>query len=141
MTKFINQDLYVSVNSVNLSNHAFKVDINLTKDQVDVSGFNSTGTKEFLPGSKDEEVTIGFLQDFSSTAGSNVDATLWPLYNSGTSFVISVNPTSATASATNPTYSGTANLYEYHPLNGSYGDRSETDVTFKFTGGVTRATA
>lgn len=136
--KFINQDLKVMVNTVDLSAWAFKVDIKLAKEKIDVSGFNAAHAKEFLPGDKDEEFTVSFRQDFGSSA---VDQTLWPLYNGSTSFVISVNPTSATASATNPTYSGTANLYEYHPLNGELGNASETDVTFAINGGVTRATA
>jgi hypothetical protein len=136
--KYINTDCKVVVNGVDLSNQAFNVDIPLVKTQVEVSGFSASGAQEFLPGPKDERVTVSFRQNFGGTL---VDATLWNLYNSGTPFILAVNPTSGTANASNPTYSGTANLYEYHPINAAFGDVSNTDVTFIFTGGVNRATA
>jgi hypothetical protein len=134
----INNDVVVIVNGVDLSNNAFNVDLNLTRDQVEVSGFNSAGAKEFLPGSKDEEVVVSFRQDF---AAAKVDATLWPLYTNGSTFGILVRPTSSAASSTNPAYTATAGLYEYHPLDGAFGAASDTQVTFKLIGGVSRATA
>lgn len=138
MPKHIASDIKVVVNSVDLSAHAFNVDVSLEKDKVDVSGFNASGAREYLPGQKDEEITVSFRQDFDS---AKVDQTLWPLYNNGNTFPITVNPTSSAASASNPTYSGSANLYEYHPLNAELGDVSETQVTFALTGGITRGTA
>jgi len=138
MSKAIASDIKVVVNGTTLSNWAFKVDLHLEKEKVDVSGFNSLGSKEFLPGQSTEEFVVSFRQDFGASA---VDQTLWPLYNTGTSFVVSVNPTSSSPSSTNPTYSGTANLYEYHPLDADLGNASETAVTFAINGGVTRATA
>lgn len=136
--KYLNTDCKVMVNGVDLSNQAFNVDIPLVKDQVEVSGFSASGAKEFLPGAKDERVTVSFRQNFGGTL---VDATLWNLYNSGTPFILAVNPTSGTATSSNPTYSGTANLFEYHPINSAFGDVSNTDVTFIVTGGMNRATA
>jgi hypothetical protein len=138
MSKAIASDIKVVVNGSTLSNWAFKVDVPLQKEKVEVSGFNSTASREFLPGQSTEEFIVSFRQDFGSSA---VDQTLWPLYNTSTAFVVSCNPTSATASATNPTYSGTCNLYEYHPLDADLGNASETTVTFAINGGVTRATA
>lgn len=139
MSKSIAQDILVVVNGTTLSNWAFKVDIKLEKDKVDVSGFNPSGSKEFLPGQRDEEFVISFRQDFGASA---VDATMWPLYNGGSAFVVSVNPTSSTASATNPTYTcATAYLYEYHPLDADLGNANETQVTFSCNSAVTRGTA
>lgn len=138
MGKYLNTDTYVSINGTDLSDHAFNVDMKLERDQVDVTGFSSAGTKEYLPGNKDEEVTVSFLQDF---AAAKVDATLSPLYFGGTPFPIVVRPTSGTASTTNPVYSGSAYLFEYHPIDGAVGARSETNATFKFTGAVARGTA
>lgn len=139
MSKSIGTDLLVVVNNVTLSNWCFKVDVKLEKEKVDVSGFNPTSSKEFLPGQKDEEFTLSFRQDFGATA---VDSTLWPLYNGGSSFAVSVNPTSATATATNPTYTcATAYLYEYHPLDVEVGNVSETQVTISCNAAVTRGTA
>ena len=50
MSKFLLNDVRVVVNSVNLSDHAFNIDTPSEKEQVDVSGFSPTGTREFLPG-------------------------------------------------------------------------------------------
>ena len=128
MAKFINQDVTIVVNGVTLSDHGFSVDISAERDQIDVSGFNSTGAKEFLPGASDETVTIGFLQDF---AASSVHATLEPLYRNSTTFVLSVKPTSASTSSTNPAFAGTAALFSYTGLSGELGGRSEITATFK----------
>jgi hypothetical protein len=138
VAKYINYDTKLVVNGVDLSNNAFNIDTPLVKDQVEVSGFNAAGAKEFLPGGKDERVTVSWRQDFGA---NKVDATLWPLYNSGSTFPITFQPTSGTPTATNPIYSGSANLYEYHPINSSFGDVSNVDTTFILTGGVSRGTA
>ncbi len=77
MSKFLNVSDKVVVNNQDLSNHAFRVDSPQTKEQVDVSGFSNTLTREFLAGLEDATITIGFLQDFGT---SSVHATLYPLY-------------------------------------------------------------
>ncbi len=139
MAKFINRDISVTVNSVNLSTHAFSVEITGEKDQIDVSGFSSSGAREYLPGNQDDTIVVSFLQDF---AAALVDATLWPLFLNNTTFPVVIKPTSAAVSATNPTYTATCALYTYSPLNGELGSRSETQVTFKVaTGVIVRAVA
>lgn len=138
MAKFINQDVSVVVNSVNLSGHAFSVEVGGEKEQVDVSGFNSSGAREFLPGLRDETIVVRFLQDF---AAALVDATLYPLYNNGTAIPVVIKPTSAAVSATNPSFTATCTLYTYKSLDGTLGERSETEATFKVTSGqIVRAT-
>src|SRR4051812_39489483 len=128
MAKFINQDIVVSINGVDLSDHADNVSITLERTQVDVSGFNSTGAKEFLPGPSDQTVTIEFLQDF---AASKVHATLEPLYTNSSTFPMSIKPTSSSVSATNPRFWGTASLFNYGGLDGALGDASKISVVFK----------
>lgn len=128
MAKFINQDITVVVNGVTLSDHAFSVDISAEREQIDVSGFNSTGAKEFLPGASDETVTIGFLQDFAS---ASVHQTLEPLYRNSSTFVLSIKPTSSSVSSTNPSFAGTAAMFSYTGLSGELGGRSEISAVFK----------
>jgi len=126
--KFISTDWKVVVNSVTLSDHAFDVQIGNEREQVDVSGFSPTGTREFLPGVKDQTITISFLNDFAS---GSVHATIWPLWEGGSSFPILVQPDSdAGTSASNPTYSGTANVFTY-PTSATLNERAETVVEFK----------
>jgi hypothetical protein len=140
MSKFILTDGSVVVNGVDLSDHAFSLDIPLSREVIDVSGFSPTAAKESLPGQKTEEITVGFLQDF---AASKVDATLYPLYSSGSQFLVTVKPTSSSPSATNPTYSGTVILSTYSPISGQLNARSEITATFNAatSTGITRGTA
>ena len=129
MGKFISKDWVVKVNNVDLSDHAFNIDAPQTKDQVDVSGFNAAGTKEFLPGTEDATITVQFLQDFAS---NKVHQTLQPLYDSGSSFPILIQPLSAAGtSSTNPTLSGTANLFTYNGAAATLNQRGEITAEFK----------
>jgi hypothetical protein len=115
MAKYLLTDGYVSINSVDLSDHAHTLDTPQEKERVDVSGFNSTGAKEFLPGSKDESATIGLRQDFAS---AKVHVTLEPLFRNNSTFPFEIRPTSGAVSATNPRFWGTASLFTYNGLTG-----------------------
>jgi hypothetical protein len=126
--KFISKDWRVVINGVTLSDHAFDVQIENVKEQIDVSGFSPLGTLEFLPGPQDQTITVSFLNDFDS---GKVHATIWPLYEGGSSFPILIQPDSdAGTTSSNPTYSGTAVCFNY-PTSATLGERAETVVEFK----------
>jgi hypothetical protein len=138
MAKLILKDCQVIVNGVNLSDHASSVEIEATKDDVETTSFAGSG-KEVKAGLQDTTITVTFQQDF---AASNVDATLWPLWNNETEFTVEVRPTVAAASSTNPKYTATCVLLEYSPLDGDVGELSETEVEFATQRGtLTRATS
>lgn len=128
MAKYLLTDGYVEINGVDLSDHAHTLDTPQEKERVDVSGFNSAGTKEFLPGSKDESATIGFRQDF---AASKVHATCEPLFRTNATFGFSVRPTSGSVSATNPRFWGTASLFQYNGLSGEISGVGEVSVELR----------
>lgn len=129
MSKFLLTDVKVVVNGVSLGSHAFNVDTPSEKEQVDVSGFNPNGTREFLPGLADQTIEVQFENDF---AAASVHATLEPLYRSGSAFPVYLQPDSdAGTSATNPIYGGTAVLFSYNGLSGALNARAETTATFK----------
>lgn len=130
MAKSIATDWYVSIDTVDFSNHSFDVQIGDSKEQIDVSGFSSTGNREFLPGQRDQTITIGMLNNYSQTAGSNVHAKLYALYTAGSMFPFELRPTSGTVSSTNPKFYGTASLYEF-PVGATLNQRSEITVTMK----------
>lgn len=138
MGKQILTNGFVSINNVDLSDHAFSLDTPDTKEQVDVSGFNANGNKEFLPGQRDQTLTIGFLQDY---AASKVHQTLKALYEGNTDFPFTVAPAGSTLSATNPGWSGTANIYEYNGLSGQLNSRLEFTATLRPANGNTWAWA
>lgn len=138
MAKQVLKDPYIVVNSVNLSDHAESVTINLVKDEIETTNFGGSG-RERIAGLKDDSFEITFQQDFAS---ANVDATLYPLWNNETEFTVEVRPTNAAVSPTNPKYTGTCILLEYQPLAGDVGELSTTEVTLPSQRtGITRATA
>src|SRR5262245_25514890 len=103
----------VMVNNVNLSSWAHSVSVDDTRDQLDVSGFNVNNTREYVPGLRDQTVTVEFRQDFAS---GGPHQTLEPLYRGGSVFPFFVQKSlSAGTSASNPLYGGTASLYAYPP--------------------------
>src|SRR5262245_56376903 len=129
MPKYLLTKAKVTVAGTDLSNFAFSLDTPDEKEQVDVTGFNPTGTQEFLPGQRSQTITVGFLQGFGSGEPHRI---LQPLYESGTSFAISVQPDmTAGTSASNPTFSGTATIYAYNGLAGQIGARGEIEATFR----------
>src|SRR3954464_15320302 len=128
MAKFAATDVYVLLNGQNISDWCFNVDAPDAKEQIDVSGFNSTGAKEFVPGSRDQSITLSVLQDFGAT---QIHALLNPLYVNNTVFAIELRPTSGSRSSTNPWYGGSAQMYEYDGLNAQLNNRAEITVTLR----------
>jgi hypothetical protein len=130
--KYLLTNAKIMVAGVDLSRFAFSIDTPDTREQVDVSGFNPSGTREYLPGQRDQTITIGFLQGFGTSEPHRV---LEPLYESGTTFTISTQ-VDATASVGpgNPTFGGTASLYEYNGLNGQLNARGEISAVFRPAG-------
>jgi hypothetical protein len=136
--KFILTDGYVLITgpngAVDLSAYAHNIDTPSTKSQEDVSGFNPQASKEFLPGPRDDTVTLQFRQAFSGGT-SAVHGVFSNLYSTGGTFtfdVRAVSPTTnSTVSVTNPAYRGTAVLYDYNGISGELGAVGETTVTLK----------
>lgn len=126
---FLIQDVKVVVNGVDLSQYADSVDTPSEREQVDVSTFNPSGARSFLPGLADQTITVEFMQHYGANL---VHATLEPLYSSGTQFVVFVQPDSdAGTSATNPVFGGTAVLFSYNGLSGGLNDPAKFEAEFK----------
>lgn len=138
MAKFILKEVDVTINGVNFSDHTSSVEVNLKKADVDTTNF-SGGGKEHAQGLKDDEISLNLQQNFDA---GEVDATLYPLFDSGDEFTVVIKPRNAAVSATNPAFTATCILLEYSPLSGKPGDLSETKVKFVTQRtGVTRATS
>lgn len=135
MANFVLTDASVVINSVDLSDQVRQVTVNVEADLQENTAMGDT-FRSRLGGLKDWSVELEFNQDF---AASEVDATLWPLV--GTPTTITVKPTSSAVSATNPSFSGSAILADYAPVDGSVGDVATSGVTFQGAGTLTRAVA
>ncbi len=130
MAKFSATDVCVLIgaSAQNISDWCFDVDTPDSKNQIDVSGFNPTGSQEFVPGSRDQSIVLQIIQDFGSTL---IHSILNPLYVNNTVFAIELRPTSAARSATNPWFGGSAQLYEYDALKATLNSRAEITATLR----------
>lgn len=125
-TKLVIKNCVATINGVDLSDHIASVEVNMKKAAIDTTNM-SGGGKEQIAGLKDDMFTIDFQQDYAT---AQVDATLWALYVAETEFTVTVKPTAAPVSATNPLYTATCILLEYLPLSGKVGALSTTKVKF-----------
>lgn len=125
MAKVVLTDAYVSVNSVDLSDHVRSVEVTYNADEVEQTTMGDAG-HNFLPGLGQQGIVVTFAQDF---AASKVDVTLGPLVGAA-AFAVEVRPTSASVGSTNPRYYGNCILSNYTPISGGVGDFHEAQATF-----------
>ena len=135
MPKFVATDYRVTVAGTNLSTFLNQVELALESDDVETTAFGGT-FRERIGGLKSGSLTLQFMQDF---AASSVDATLFPLFNTLATVVIT--PTSGTVTATNPSYTAVCLVNQYTPHASSVGDLATFSVTWPTSGTVSRGTA
>jgi hypothetical protein len=133
MAVLVLTNAFITINSVNLSDHVASVTLTTNDDVVETTAFGSTARTR-VAGLGDNSVAIEFHQDYAT---SNVEATVYPLLGTTTSVV--VKPNGATTAATNPSYTFTALVSEWTPLNGAVGELATASVTWPISGEVTKA--
>jgi hypothetical protein len=117
----------VMVDAVTLSNFARDVRLTSEHERVDVSGFNATGSNEYLAGQTTQEVTVEF---YGSYGAGEVHATLYPLHQNRTICAFKWRPDQTTpVSATNPELRGNAQILTYGP-GATRGEVDTFPVTF-----------
>jgi hypothetical protein len=138
LAKFIATDYKITINGSNFSTALASVELPIEVDEQETTSFGSSWRTR-IAGLKSGSITLEFHQDFAATGTATVDATLYPLL--GTNATVVVSPTSATVSASNPSYSGTYLVTQYTPYASTVGDLATLSVTWPLTGELTRATA
>ena len=135
MAIFLQNNVGVKINSVDLSDHVTSVTLTQTFDELEVSALGDTSHK-FAKGLEASQLTLNFLNDF---AASNVQATLQAAY--GTTVTAVLLPVKGTAvSATNPLYTVSILVNNLTPLNGAVGDISNSSMTFTCNSTVVQTT-
>ena len=125
MAVFLNNNVGVKINSVDLSDHVTSVTLNRTFDELEVTAMGDTAHK-FVKGLESSTVTIDFLND---TVAANVLATLQATY--GTTVTCVLLQTKGTAvSATNPLYTMSILVNNTTDINGAVGDIGTQSITF-----------
>ena len=135
MAVFLNNNVGVKINSVDLSDHVTAVTINRSFDELEVTAMGDTAHK-FVKGLEASSVTIDFLND---TATSNVLQTLQAQW--GNNVTVTLKQTSAATSATNPLYTMTCLINNTTDINGAVGDISTQSVTWNVSGTVAITTS
>jgi hypothetical protein len=136
MARLVLTNAYITVNGVNLSDHIASVTLTTNRDVVETTAFSSTAARTRIGGLADNSVTLEFHQDYAT---SSVEATIYPLLGSTTSVV--VKPNGSTTATDNPSYTFSALVSEWTPLNGAVGELATASVTWSIDGAITKATA
>jgi len=124
MAIFLSNDVVVSLNSVDLSDHVTSATINRVFDELEVTAMGDTAHK-FVKGLEASTITLDFLND---TAAGEVLATLQAAW--GTTVALTLKQTDAATSATNPLYSTTVLVNNTTDINGAVGEISTQSITF-----------
>ena len=136
MAVFMQNSATVTVNSVDLTDHITSVSgFNETCADLITTAMSETNVSR-IGGLKDSSGSITFLTD---CAASEVYITLAALL--GTAVPVTITPTSASVSATNPKKTGTCLVTELPFIDGSVGDLAEVSVTWPVTGAISTATS
>jgi hypothetical protein len=125
----------VTIGSVDLSSSIRKVTLNTSRAELDTTTFGNTA-KRRVAGLADNKVSIDFNQDFSA---SSVEASIYSLIGSTTTVVI--KPSGTTVSATNPSYTFTALVTDWTPLDVQVGDLASATISWPIDGAITKATS
>lgn len=136
MAIFLQNNVGVKINSIDLSDHVTSVTLTQNFDELEVTALGDTAHK-FVKGLEASTLTLNFLNDF---AASNVQATLQSAY--GTTVTAVLIPVKGTAvSATNPLYTVSILINNLTPLNGAVGDISNSSMTFTCNSTVVQTTS
>lgn len=136
MARIVLTNAFISVGGVDLSDLVASVTLNETFDVVETTAFSSVAAKTRVAGLEDNSITLEFHQDYAT---GEVEQTIYPLL--GTAAAVIVKPNGASTSAFNPSYTCSAIISEWTPINGSVGELATASVTWPVTGAITKAVA
>lgn len=134
MAKFVATDFKITLNGTDLSQSIHSATLDVSSNEVESTTFGNA-YKTVVGGIISGSVKLDFYQDY---AAGSVDATIFPLLN--TIATVTIVPTSATVSATNPKYTATVLVNSYQPVNANIGDLAGFSVTWPVSGTVVRGT-
>jgi len=125
----------LTIGGVDLSDKMTSASLDISYDDVETTAFGDA-VRTRIAGLGTATLNVTFNLDF---AASEVDATLSGLVGTATAFVF--KPTSASVSATNPSYAGSALVTSLTPINAEIGALSTASVSWPVSGAITRATS
>jgi hypothetical protein len=114
----------ITVNGVVLSDRANSVTLTYEIEAVETTAFGTN--RAFVGGLQNIAIDVEFMQDFAAT---ETEATIFPVV--GTQTTVTVRPSAASTSTTNPLYtvSGTY-LASHTPVAATVGELAMTSLSF-----------
>ena len=134
MAVFLQNDVQVTINSVDLTDHVASVTWTETAAELETTAMGDSNVTR-IGGLKDGSCSLEFHQDF---AAASVYATIVALIGSTT---VEVTPTSGSLSATNPKRSASVLVTEVPFIDGAVSDLATISVTWPLAGPVTETTS
>lgn len=131
MAVFLNNNVGVKINSVDLSAYVTSVTLNRTFDELEVTAMGDGGHK-FVKGLEAATVTIDLNND---TAATTVLPTLQAAWGTNVPIVL-LQQKGTAVSATNPLYTMTCLINNTTDINGAVGDLGMQSLSFNVSGTV-----
>jgi hypothetical protein len=140
MATFLSNTTQVTVNAVNLSAYVSSVTINQEFDQLETTAMGDTG-HDYIAGLENSSITIDFNADFAtSLVNQTINGSGAGNGLVGTTTVVTIKPTNAATSATNPLYTATCLVTQW-PQVYNVGELATVSVTWPVNGAVVKTIA
>lgn len=129
MARIVLTNAQVVFGTTDISQYVTSVALSTTYDVVETTAFSNTARTR-VAGLADNSIALEFNQDYATGA---LEATIYPTL--GTAVSMTVRPV---ASGT-PTYTFSALVSEWQPLNGAVGELATASVTWPISGAITKS--
>ena len=137
MAIYFTNNTYFKLSTYVMTTVVQSASLNINYDQLEVTAMGDSAHK-FLKGLAAHTLSATLYIDQAAIAAGSTRAVLDSL--KGTSAAFEIAPNGATASSTNPVYSGSVFVNGYTPINGANGEVAMLDITFDLTTDVTITT-
>jgi len=135
VSKFVATDYEITIGGTDFTSSLASVSLDIEVDEQETTPFGST-YRTRIGGLRNASATFDFHQDFAT---GSVDETLFDAL--GSNVAVTIKPTSAAVSATNPSYGFNCLVVQTQPFANSVGDLATMSVTWPVDGAITRTTA
>lgn len=136
MAKLVLTNAAVSIAGTDVSSYVASVTLTSSAAEVETTAMGNTAVTR-VGGLIDNSISLDFHQDYAAGA---VEPLVYPLIGGTATVVVRPNGTGA-ASTANPSYSMTALVTEWTPVNGAVGELATASVTWPVSGAITKAVA
>jgi hypothetical protein len=131
-------DPFVTIDATAFEDQITSISIPISAGMNDVTSFDSDGWEESRPALLGSTITMDIL---NSEGASEITTVLWTAMTTRASVSIVARQDDGTIGVANPSYTATAYVESMDPISGAVGDNNATQVSFKVTAAVARATA